>query len=70
MLKVFKQDNKDFETETAAKLDEIASQLNELNGKVDSLQRSLALFYQIVPDRLREAIVDGLNERNRRSYPF
>jgi prefoldin subunit 5 len=71
-ISIFKKRTKkvnEFETANA-KLDEIASQLNELNDKVDSLQRSLALFYQIVPDKLREAIVDGLNERNRRSYPL
>jgi hypothetical protein len=60
-----------FETETAEqKLDEIAYRLNDLNDKVDCLQKSLALLYQILPDKLREAIVDGLNERNGRSYPF
>jgi hypothetical protein len=59
----------DFETANL-KLDEIAYRLNDLDDKVECLQRSLALLFQTLPDKVREGIIDALNERNRRSYPF
>jgi hypothetical protein len=65
------QHNKDYQNETVEqKLNEIAYRLSDLDDKVECLQRSLALLFQTLPDKVREGMIDGLNERNRRSYPF
>jgi len=61
------------------KLDEngtsIFDEIRKLNAKVDSLQKSVdslqrsqCLLFQLLPNKIREGIVDGLNERNRNSY--
>jgi hypothetical protein len=49
---------------------EILNQIKELNNRIDCIQKSLALLYQVLPDKIREGIVDGLNERNRRTFPL
>ena len=48
---------------------ELKKALRELNEKLDCLQRSQALLFQILPEKIRGAIIDGLQEWNvRRSY--
>jgi hypothetical protein len=69
-LNFFKRRNKVSDSETAKRLNEIVCQLHDLNDKVDCLQRSQAVLYQILPGKLREAIIEGLNERNSRSFPL
>jgi hypothetical protein len=56
----------DFETEIL----KLQRQLTEIQDQISCLQKSVALLFQILPDRLREAIIDGINERNSRSAPF
>ena len=42
--------------------------LNESNDRIDCVQKSIALLYQTLPDKFRQGNIDGLNERNRRSF--
>lgn len=44
--------------------------LSEIQDQISCLQKSVAFLFQILPDKLREAIIDGLNESNRNSRSF
>ena len=48
---------------------EVLRRLSIIQDQVTSAQKSIALLFQVLPDKIREGIISGLKERNRIFFP-
>jgi hypothetical protein len=48
---------------------EILNPLSDIENQVKSTQKSMAFLFQVLPEKVREDIMNGFNECNRRIFP-